>query len=96
MKPSVFGALDHPERLHIVKKLASGPMTAGELYGVRSVDMTQGMHSKHLTILHEAGLVKKSKRAQWVTYTLMKENVRAAFTEVMEMIDAYVEVIDGD
>lgn len=53
-----FLALSHPARRAIVAHLARGPATVGE--AARGLPLSKPAISKHLKVLEEAGLVRRS------------------------------------
>jgi DNA-binding transcriptional ArsR family regulator len=59
----VFSALADPTRRQMLARLADGEASVGEL--ARPFRMSQPAISKHLAVLERAGLVAKSRRAQW-------------------------------
>ncbi|KRC48945.1 MULTISPECIES: ArsR/SmtB family transcription factor [unclassified Nocardioides] len=58
----VFGALADPTRRDMVARLATGDATVGEL--AAPYDVSLQAVSKHLKVLEEAGLVRRSRDAQ--------------------------------
>jgi DNA-binding transcriptional ArsR family regulator len=58
----VFGALADPTRRDLVTRLASGDATLTEL--ATSYDVSVQAVAKHLKVLEEAGLVRRTKVAQ--------------------------------
>src|SRR4030081_3700085 len=60
---SIFAALADPTRRSILARLASGEATVGELS--RPSRLSQPAISKHLKVLERAGLIAKSREAQW-------------------------------
>lgn len=60
---SVFAALAHPARRAMLDRLSTGSHTVTEL--ARPFRMAQPTVSKHLKVLERAGLVTRSKDAQW-------------------------------
>ena len=60
---SIFSALADPTRRAIVARLASGEASVGELS--QPFRMTKPAISKHLKVLERAGLIAKSREAQW-------------------------------
>jgi DNA-binding transcriptional ArsR family regulator len=58
----VFGALADPTRRDMVARLAAGDATVGEL--AAPYDVSLQAVSKHLKVLEEAGLVRRSRDAQ--------------------------------
>ena len=59
---AVFSALADPTRRAIVRRLASGDASVGEL--ARPFSMSFQAVSKHVQVLEQAGLVTRSRRAQ--------------------------------
>ena len=60
---AVFAALADPTRRALLARLADGEATVNELASPHS--MTLPSISRHLKVLEQAGLVTKSKNAQW-------------------------------
>src|SRR5438270_486249 len=60
---SIFTALASPTRRAILARLASGEASVGELS--QPFRMSQPAISKHLKVLERAGLIAKSREAQW-------------------------------
>lgn len=60
---ATFAALADPTRRAILARLAKGEATVNEL--AAPFDMTQPSISKHLKVLERAGLIKRSREAQW-------------------------------
>ncbi|XBB69283.1 metalloregulator ArsR/SmtB family transcription factor [Nocardioides sp. WV_118_6] len=58
----IFGALADPTRRDMVARLAAGDATVGEL--AAPYDVSLQAVSKHLKVLEEAGLVRRSRDAQ--------------------------------
>jgi DNA-binding transcriptional ArsR family regulator len=56
-------ALADPTRRAILAQLASGDATVGDL--AKPYDMTLAAVSKHLKVLESAGLISRSRDAQW-------------------------------
>ncbi len=68
-----FRALASTARRRILNHLVGGPMTVGEI--AERFDMTMPSISKHLSTLHEAGLVHQQKRGQHVIYSVAADNL---------------------
>src|SRR5690606_15599903 len=68
-----FKALASNPRRRILNHLAGGPMTVGEI--AEHFDMAMPSISKHLAMLHEAGLVHQQKRGQQVIYSIAADNL---------------------
>jgi DNA-binding transcriptional ArsR family regulator len=60
---SIFAALADPTRRAILARLASGEASVGVLS--QPFQMSQPAISKHLKVLERAGLIAKSREAQW-------------------------------
>jgi len=58
-----FAALSDPTRRAILARLASGEAPVTEL--ARPLDMSMPAISKHLKVLERAGLIARSREAQW-------------------------------
>ncbi len=72
---AAFSALADPTRRHILGRLASGDATVKEL--AASYDMSLAAVSKHLKVLEGAGLISRSREAQWRPCHLEAEPLRA-------------------
>ena len=60
---ATLSALADPTRRAILARLASGETSVTEL--ARPFDMTMPAISKHLKVLQHAGLIARSREAQW-------------------------------
>ncbi|SCD77956.1 DNA-binding transcriptional regulator, ArsR family [Streptomyces sp. DvalAA-14] len=61
-------ALAHPVRLRLLRTLARGPHTTGELAHARELSPPEV--SRHLAVLRRAGLLTARRRGRYVHYTL--------------------------
>jgi DNA-binding transcriptional ArsR family regulator len=96
-----LAALADPTRRSILSRLATGEASVTEL--AEPFDMTMPAVSKHLKVLENAGLVTRSKSAQWrprrLNATPMKdvsewlENYRQHWEERLDRLDAYLTEI---
>lgn len=68
-----FKALSSTPRRRILNHLAGGPMTVGEI--AEKFDMAMPSISKHLAILHGAGLVHQQKRGQFIIYAVAADHL---------------------
>jgi ArsR family transcriptional regulator len=66
----VFAALASTPRRKILAYLSEVDLTAGEI--ARRFDMSKPAISKHLQILENAGLIRSTKRGQFVHYSLVR------------------------
>ncbi|MEQ1864638.1 MAG: metalloregulator ArsR/SmtB family transcription factor [Micropepsaceae bacterium] len=73
MPDSVFAALASTARRKILAYLSATDLTAGEI--AERFSISKPAISKHLQILENAGLVSSQKNGQFVTYTLVRENL---------------------
>jgi DNA-binding transcriptional ArsR family regulator len=80
---TTFSALADPTRRAILARLASGEASVNEI--ARPFKMTLPAVSKHLKVLHRAGLIKRSRTAQWRPVTLSA----APLKEALDWIDRY-------
>ena len=68
---SIFAALSDPTRRAIIKRLAQGGASAGEL--AEPFGISKPAISKHLKVLENAQLVVRRKEAQWHRFQLRSE-----------------------
>jgi DNA-binding transcriptional ArsR family regulator len=68
-----FRVLGEPMRIKLLDRLREGDATVGELQ--ESLDASQQNVSKHLGILHAAGLVSRSKQGTSVVYAIEDPSV---------------------
>jgi DNA-binding transcriptional ArsR family regulator len=80
---TTLSALADPTRRGILARLSQGEATVGEL--ARPYEMSLAAVSKHLKVLEGAGLISRSKEAQWRHCKLEAAPMR----EVSEFIDFY-------
>jgi len=81
-----FIALSDPARLDIVRRLAEGPKTAGELAG--PYKGSRPAISRHLRVLREAGLARAEVRGREWWYSLEPSTLselQAYLEEVKEL-----------
>lgn len=63
-----FRTLGEPFRLRLLQQLETGEMTVNEL--VNALDANQPNVSKHLQILHDAGLVSRRREGTSILYVI--------------------------
>jgi len=78
-----FAALSNPTRRAILARLADGEATVNEI--AEPFDMTLPAVSKHLAVLERAGLVARTRRAQYRPCTLDT----APLEEISTWVDRY-------
>lgn len=81
-----FGALSDPTRRAILTRLAEGQASVTEL--AEPFEMSLPAVSKHLKVLEHAGLISRSREAQWRPCKLEP----APLKEVAEWVDEYREL----
>jgi ArsR family transcriptional regulator len=64
----MFRALADPTRRAILRALAAGPLSAGDL--ADRFDITKASMSHHFKQLADAGLVRRERRGQQIIYAL--------------------------
>jgi DNA-binding transcriptional ArsR family regulator len=100
---STFAALADPTRRAILARLASGETSVTEL--ARPFDMTLPAVSKHLKVLERAGLIARTREAQWRPCRLEASPLREVFDWVehyrrfweasFDRLDAYLHTLQS-
>ena len=80
---TTFAALADPTRRAILARLSSGEASVTEL--AEPFDMSMPAISKHLKVLERAGLITRSREAQWRPCTLEAARLK----EVNDWLDHY-------
>lgn len=98
-----FIALADPARLDIVRRLAEGAKTAGDL--AQPYKISRPAISRHLRVLREAGIAKAEVRGREWWYTIdtaaledmekWLEDVRVMWRDALQSLKDYVEDPDG-
>jgi DNA-binding transcriptional ArsR family regulator len=98
-----FAALSDPTRRAILHRLADGEATVGEL--AAPFDVTLPAISKHLKVLERAGLISRTRQAQWRPCRLEPaplkdasdwlEEYRRCWEGRMDRLDAYLRELQG-
>lgn len=65
----LFKAVGHPDRLAMLEKLAEKPWCVCDL--AAHLKLNKSVASKHLSLLHDAGLIEQEKKGTQVIYTLV-------------------------
>ena len=68
-----FRVIGEPMRIKLLDAMRDGEMTVSEL--VQQTGATQQNVSKHLGVLHQAGIVERSKEGTFVRYAVTDESV---------------------
>jgi DNA-binding transcriptional ArsR family regulator len=98
-----FAALADPTRRTILARLAEGEASVTEL--AAPFDMTLPAVSKHLKVLERAGLISRTRRAQWRPCRIEPAPLEAAsdwlqeyrrlWEERLDRLDVYLREIQG-
>jgi DNA-binding transcriptional ArsR family regulator len=75
-----FRVVGEPMRIRLLDRLRDGPATVNEL--TRALGASQQNVSKHLGVLHQAGIVSRSKQGTSVRYAIADETVFALCEQV--------------
>lgn len=67
----MFAFLADPARLRILRVLAGGQRCVCDINA--TVPMAANVHSYHLRVLREAGLIDSTRRGRWIDYRLSDE-----------------------
>ena len=73
---TIFAALADPTRREILARLSEGDFTVSELAEPFSISLPA--ISRHLKVLEHAGLISRSRSAQWRSSSLQAEPLREA------------------
>jgi DNA-binding transcriptional ArsR family regulator len=86
MSVEVFEAIAQPKRREILRLLATGELSAGEVASRFTV--SQPAISQHLKVLREAGLVKERRDAQRRLFSLRPEGLADLNSFLAEVLPA--------
>ena len=100
---STFSALADPTRRAILARLALGETSVTEL--AKPFDMSLPAVSKHLKVLERAGLISRSREAQWrpcrIEPRALKDvddwldHYRRFYDESFDRLDSYLKTLQG-
>ena len=79
----VFKALSDPTRREILRILARGERTAGEL--AEPFDLTKPSMSHHFAVLKEADLVRSRREGQQIFYSLNTTVMQDVVTRIWDL-----------
>src|SRR5947208_16957664 len=85
----VFEAIAQPKRREILRLLAAGELSAGEL--ASRFRVTQPAISQHLKVLREVGLVKERRDAQRRLFSLRPEGLADLNSFLVEVLPASLQ-----
>ncbi|MFG2955203.1 DUF5937 family protein [Streptomyces sp. NPDC048291] len=77
-------ALAHPVRLRLLRTLARGPHTTGEL--AHAWELTPPEVSRHLAVLRRAGLLTTRRHGRYVRYTLSVPDLTALGADLLAAV----------
>ncbi|GAB2857281.1 helix-turn-helix domain-containing protein [Lentzea nigeriaca] len=77
-------ALAHPVRLRLLRTLARGPHTTGEL--AHAWELTPPEVSRHLAVLRRAGLLTTQRQGRYVRYTVNLSDLTALGTDLLAAV----------
>ena len=100
---NTFAALADPTRRAILARLASGEASVTEL--AKPFDMSMPAISKHLKVLEHAGLIARSREAQWRPCRLEAgrlkevsdwvEHYRRFWEQSLDRLEDYLKELQG-
>jgi len=92
-----FRVIGEPMRIKLLDGLRDGSATVGEL--VEALDASQQNVSKHLGVLHQAGIVSRAKEGTSVRYAITDDAVFALCEQVCgglrEQLDELDVILSG-
>ena len=98
-----FSALADPTRRAILARLTSGEANVSDLAQPFLDNMSLPAVTKHLQVLEKAGLITKTRKAQWRSCKLngeglrdaadWMEHYRAFWEESFDRLDAYLKTV---
>jgi DNA-binding transcriptional ArsR family regulator len=101
---ATFAALADPTRRAILASLVAGEATVQQL--AKPFSMSMPAISKHLKVLEKAGLIARSREAQWrpcrleaaplKDVALWAEDFRRFWDESFDRLDAYLQVMKAE
>lgn len=93
-----FRVIGEPMRIKLLDAMRDGEMTVTEL--VEHLGATQQNVSKHLGVLHQAGIVSRRKDGNFVKYSVGDESVFALCElvcgDLREQVTELDEILAGD
>lgn len=92
-----FRVLAEPMRIRILDRLRDGEATVNDL--TEALETSQQNVSKHLGVLHDAGVVRRRKDANHVRYSIADEGVLALCEQVcgglQRQLSELAEIVGG-
>ena len=87
-----FRVLGEPMRIKLLDALRDGAATVGDL--VQRLGSSQQNVSKHLGVLHQAGIVSRAKEGTFVRYAIADDGVFALCEQVCGGLRQQIEELD--
>jgi DNA-binding transcriptional ArsR family regulator len=88
-----FRVIGEPMRIRLLDLLRDQPATVGELR--QALGTTQQNVSRHLAVLHQAGIVQREKHGNRVTYSIADKSVFALCEDVCGGLRRRIAELDG-
>ncbi len=88
-----FRVIGEPMRIRLLDRLRDGPATVQEL--TEAAGATQPNVSRHLNVLHQAGIVAREKQGVYVSYTIADESVFALCELVCGGLRRQLDALDS-
>jgi DNA-binding transcriptional ArsR family regulator len=88
-RAGILKALAHPSRLFMVDQLNAGPKCVADLQELVGADISTV--SKHLSVLHNAGIVTREKCGNQVFYSLRMACVMGFFNCVESVLSGQAQ-----
>jgi DNA-binding transcriptional ArsR family regulator len=88
----IFHALSDVTRRDVLKKLAHGPASVGEL--AKGVSMALPSFLKHLKVLDQSGLISSEKKGRVRVCELRTENLQAAEDWLQQQRQLWIDHTD--
>jgi len=88
-----FRVIGEPMRIRLLDRLRDGDATVGELR--EAMGTTQQNVSKHLAVLHQAGIVRREKRGNHAVYSIADESVFDLCEQVCGGLRRRIAELDG-
>lgn len=80
----MFEALSSTVRRKMLAYLAETDLTAGEI--AARFDISKSAVSQHLNILENAGLVERTKKGQFVHYSIVRESLTNTLNSYLQQV----------
>ena len=83
---TITKALSDENRVRALMALASGELCVCQI--IELLDLAPSTVSKHLTVLHQAGLTEARKEGRWMYYRLPGKDAAACSREAIQWLQA--------